>query len=674
MLHIYIPMTRFAYLFLIIFCLPITIFPQERLGVESFRTLPSVGAPVLSPDGKSILYTVTAIDIEHNRRNSTLYWQALKKGEKKSLINNASDPQWDPNGGKISIRTSIEGVSGIYLIDMQNSAPPTLIAPIYSTNHFLGHPTRRNYAWSPDGKYIAYVSADPKTGNSPADENEPFIIERTLYKSRTGFSDNRITRIYLVDISSKAIKAITDVSFDSHSLTWSPDSKKIAFLSNHTDHPDDNYNNDLWSYELNSGKLTQLTNTIGTEHAPAWSPKGNWIAYSATIRPRNTKDSPPENPHIYALSLKGQPLTDLTKNLDRRTRSHQWHPSSEWLYFTASNKGKRILYRTNINDSNPEAIIEGVGMVGSFHLGKNQIVYTWQSPNQPTEIYMADLDGKNKKRVTRETEGWVQGKNFAQVEEFWFTSFDGTRVQGFVAYPKGTSAGAKIPVIHRIHGGPHGMYGYSFSDLNEMFVAKGYAVVFINPRGSTGYGQKFADGSVEAWGGGDFKDLMAGMDYALIEYPFLDKNRMGVTGGSYGGFMTNWVVTQTDRYKAAATVASVSNLISFYGTSLYQLLIETEFNGFPWDNYSLLWHWSPLNHVKNVSTPTLLLHGEQDMDVPITQAEEFYIALKKLGVPARFVRYPNEGHGVRQPQHREHYYHELIGWMDKYLRKKSESR
>ena len=208
------------------------------------------------------------------------------------------------------------------------------------------------------------------------------------------------------------------------------------------------------------------------------------------------------------------------------------------------------------------------------------------------------------------------------------------------------------------------MYSYSFSTRTQWYAAHGYGVVFINPRGSTGYGQAFANGCVLNWGGGDYKDLMAGLDHAIAENSWIDADRLGVIGGSYGGFMTNWIITQTDRFKAAVAAASVSNLISFYGTSLYQLLIEVEFNGMPWDNYDLLWHFSPLRHVKNVTTPTLFVHGENDHDVPITQAEEMYIALKKLGVEAVLARYPGEGHGFRQPEHNADYMQRVIAWFD----------
>jgi dipeptidyl aminopeptidase/acylaminoacyl peptidase len=252
-------------------------------------------------------------------------------------------------------------------------------------------------------------------------------------------------------------------------------------------------------------------------------------------------------------------------------------------------------------------------------------------------------------------------------EEFWFDSFDGSRVQGWVMKPVGAVPGRKYPAILDIHGGPHGAFGVAWADLHQIEAAAGYGVVFINPRGSVGYGQTFSDGSVLNWGGGDFRDLMAGLDAAIAANPWIDTTRLGVTGGSYGGFMTNWTITQTHRFKAAVSVASLSNLISFYGTSLYTDLVEAEFNMMPWDNYSLLWQWSPLAHVAGTTTPTLFLHGEADHDVPITQAEEMYTALRKLGVDATLARYPGEGHGFTRPRFIMDSDRRLLAWFDKYL-------
>jgi dipeptidyl aminopeptidase/acylaminoacyl peptidase len=247
-----------------------------------------------------------------------------------------------------------------------------------------------------------------------------------------------------------------------------------------------------------------------------------------------------------------------------------------------------------------------------------------------------------------------------------FPSFDGTEIEGWLYPPVGEST--RWPMILTIHGGPHGMFGYTFSASTQAYAGRGYAVLALNPRGSAGYGQKFSDGCVNDWGGGDYKDLMAGVDYALSKHP-IDAARMGVTGSSYGGFMTNWVVTQTNRFHAAVTSASLSNLISFYATSLYQDLIHVEFNGYPWerDNFATLWKWSPLAHVTKVTTPLLLLHGEQDNDVHITQAEEMYTALRQRGNEAVLVRYPREGHGFREPKHVLDSLRRTLDWMDRYL-------
>jgi dipeptidyl aminopeptidase/acylaminoacyl peptidase len=245
-------------------------------------------------------------------------------------------------------------------------------------------------------------------------------------------------------------------------------------------------------------------------------------------------------------------------------------------------------------------------------------------------------------------------------------------IEGWLMRPTGFQADKKYPMILTIHGGPHGMYGYGFNHTNQLYASRGYAVLYLNPRGSSGYGQKFSDGCVNNWGGGDYQDLMKGVDHVLAENKWIDGNRLGVMGGSYGGFMTNWVITQTTRFKSAVAIASLSNLISFYGTSLYQDLVHVEFNGFPWDNYDLLWKYSPMRYVKNVTTPTLFIHGELDNDVHITQAEEMFQGLRRRGIESVFVRYPREGHGVREPQHRVDYSNRILAWFDKFLKPNGE--
>jgi dipeptidyl aminopeptidase/acylaminoacyl peptidase len=244
-------------------------------------------------------------------------------------------------------------------------------------------------------------------------------------------------------------------------------------------------------------------------------------------------------------------------------------------------------------------------------------------------------------------------------------------MEGWFAPPADRDFDDGNPLLLSVHGGPHGMYGYSLArNLSlQILAARGYAVLYLNPRGSSGYGQKFSDGCVNDWGGGDYKDLMAGVDHILKRFPWLDPDRLGVLGSSYGGYMTNWIVTQTPRFRAAVATASLSNLISFYATSLYQDLVHADFQGFPWegDNYERLWDRSPLKHAAKVRTPTLFLHGEQDHDVHMSDAEQMYVALRRRGVDAQLVRYPREGHGFQEPHHRTDALERTIEWLDRYL-------
>src|SRR6185503_8850754 len=283
---------------------------------------------------------------------------------------------------------------------------------------------------------------------------------------------------------------------------------------------------------------------------------------------------------------------------------------------------------SRINDQPDASVDPGNFPKKSFQIGGFSnagrsspiLVFTASDGLSPAEVFIAP-GGFNRpfERVSAHNDALTRDYRLVEPEEINLKSFDGTRIQGWLMKPNGWRTGRKYPLILSIHGGPHGMSGPAFKPAFQVYAARGYAVLFLNPRGSSGYGQKFSDGTLNEWGGGDYKDLMAGVDEALRRNPWIDQNRMGVTGGSYGGFMTNWIITQTPRFKAAVASASVSNLISFYSTSLYQDLIHAEFGGFPWDNFELLWQWSPLRYVRQVQTPTLFLHGENDNDVHITQ-------------------------------------------------------
>jgi dipeptidyl aminopeptidase/acylaminoacyl peptidase len=328
-----------------------------------------------------------------------------------------------------------------------------------------------------------------------------------------------------------------------------------------------------------------------------------------------------------------------------------------------------LIYRVPTAGGKATPVLSRDAQITPFAATNARVVFAMSDAATPREVYALAGDVKEPRRLTSLNQGVVENWKLAVPEEIRFSSFDGQQVHGWL-YPPLAPAGPKRPLILVVHGGPHGMHGYGFNANFQAYASRGYGVLALNPRGSAGYGQRLSDGSINDWGGGDYRDLMAGVDYVLASHPQIDPQRLGITGTSYGGFMTNWAVTQTDRFRAGVAGASLSNLISFYATSLYQDLVHVEFNGFPWEgrNFETLWKWSPLAHIKNVKTPVLLLHGEQDNDVHITQAEEMHTALRYRGIDSVLVRYPREGHGLREPKHQVDALKRTLDWMDRYLK------
>jgi dipeptidyl aminopeptidase/acylaminoacyl peptidase len=561
---------------------------------------------------------------------------------------------------------------------------------------------------------------------------DPRVIDRLQYKSRTSLADRLRTHVWVTDVLNPAPRQLTFGQTYDHALTWNPRGDEIAFLSNHEPDPDANNNSDIFVVSTSDGRVRQLTSTGGCEYEPTWSPDGTKIAYTATTRDVTTIDSVAEDAHVWVLDAQSGNRRELTAEQDRRAGSPQWSPDSNSILYLAGDRGRTTIYRVALNnvgrdsriqtftlwgdrDGEIRSLFQSDGTPSLFPIDRTPTGNSaWQNPRPfqpfqitsfsvssrfvespaplrgaapsrglipspapivaftltdavtPAEVFLAAGQNFPVRRLSAHNDSLARTMRFVAPEEFSFRSFDNTPVEGWLMKPAGWH-GERAPLILSIHGGPHGAYGYSFNATFQAYAAHGYAVLFINPRGSVGYGQKFSDGTLREWGGGDYRDLMAGVDAALKKYPWLDVNRMGVTGGSYGGFMTNWIITQTPRFRAAVSVASVSNLISFYATSLYQDLIHAEF-GLPWDDYDLLWRWSPLRYSRDAQTPTLFIHGEQDNDVHITQAEEMYVALRRRGIDTVLLRYPREGHGFREPRHRVDALERTLSWFDKYLK------
>jgi len=680
----------------------------------------------ISPNGQWVVYTVSSVDDDKNL--STLYlarvglesytptpipspsprrpadWPDIRTPPRTLLPSGwtASNPRWSPDSNSIAFFSTHDDQDGLWLVKL-DKPEPRLLAPITTTNFFITY-AGESLSWSPDSRRIAYISAKAETQET----TDPRVIDRIQYKSRTSFSDNRRTHVWAVEVERPNPQQLTTGMFYDHAVAFSPRGDEILFLSNREPDPDANNNSDIFAVDL-GGQTRQLTESRGCEYDPVWSPDGKSIAYIATTREVTTIDSVAEDTHLFVIPAAGGVGKELATEQDRRVRDPQWSPDGRSLLYLAGDRGSTTIFRTGSDGGRVSRFsLFGLdGQIGgafdpqesrsrtesssplaqqfqitsfSFSnrtqtIGRGSatevaypFVMTMGNALRPSEVWSGLGSFVPLRRLSAHNDSLMRSMRLVAPEEITLPSFDGTQLQGWLMRPPGCSSDRKCPLILNIHGGPHGMYGWSFNANFQVYVARGYGVLYLNPRGSSGYGQKFSDGTINEWGGRDYRDLMAGVDETLKRNNWIDNNRLAVTGGSYGGFMTNWIITQTPRFRAAVAVASLSNLVSFYSTSLYQDLIHAEFGGFPWDNFDVLWQWSPLRFVRQVQTPTLFIHGENDNDVHITQAEEMYMALKRSGVETVLVRYPREGHGLREPKHRIDALERTLAWFDRYIK------
>jgi dipeptidyl aminopeptidase/acylaminoacyl peptidase len=722
-------------------------FAQTRRAItpSDILRLANVTDAQISPSGQWVVYTVSSV--EEDKNLSTLWivrlapeqftpmpvptpqrrtvpnvdWPDTRAAPRALLPPgwSGSHPRWSPDSNSIAFLSGREDQDGIWVVRVDKQDPPKFVAPVQSTNFFITY-AGEPFAWSPDSRRIAYISAKaetpepasstPRRPNDPR-PNDPRVIDRIQYKSRTSFSDDRRTHVWLVEIERPQPLQLTSGPFYDHAVAFSPRGDEIAFLSNHESDPDANNNSDIFAVDF-GGQTRQITQTKGCEFDPAWSPDGRSIAYTATRRDVTTIDSVAEDTHLWVIPAAGGPARELATDQDRRVRDPHWSPDGRTILYLAGDRGYTTLFRTSAEGGKVSRfsmfMLDGY-LGGTFDIGESKFrpesgspvtlaqpfqissfsvanrqqpvttagaTVTYQMPIamtfghalRPAEVWVGLGSSTPMRRLSAHNDGLIRALSLVQPEEISYASFDGTQIHGWLMKPPGCTSDRKCPLILSVHGGPHGMYGWSFNGSFQNYVARGYGVLYLNPRGSSGYGQKFSDGTINEWGGGDYRDLMLGVDEALRKNSWIDGDRLGVTGGSYGGFMTNWIITQTPRFKGAVASASVSNLISFYSTSLYQDLVHAEFGGFPWDNFELLWQWSPMRYVRQAQTPTLFLHGENDNDVHITQAEEMYMALKRRGVETVLVRYPREGHGLREPRHRLDALERTLNWFDRYVK------
>ncbi len=656
---------------------------QTGIDIKDLYKMKAISDPRMNPNGGEAVFVQTIMSEEKNEYFSNLYrihieTQSIRPwtfGEQR-----VSSPRWSPDGTSLAFISNRSGVNQLYVLHRDGGEAEQL------TEYHQGI---SNPVWSPCGKKIACSirltegEIDENDEGEQREELKPYATTSMKYKSDDrGLHDESYSQLLMIEMSTKKIKRITDDKLDYTLHSWSPDGRYLAFSTDQEENRDFSFKSDLFLYSISSKECKKINRDRGYYGAASWSYDGKHLAY---IGHNRAYENATHN-EIWLYQPESNQQTCLTEGMDLPVGDYMnsdsiqgssqggivWSKDNESFYFLATDRGNTVLYYAHIEGGVYPALLQEEQHVYGYDFdSENQImILAMSTPSELGELYTLHVPTGELNRVTNLNGSWLENRELSIPEPILFNGAKEWPVQGWLMKPVGFKEGKKYPLIVEIHGGPHTMYGNTFFHEFQLLASMEYAVLYVNPRGSYGYGQEFVDAVRGDYGGGDYEDIMAAVDYAIKEYSFIDESRLGVTGGSYGGFMTNWIIGHNDRFKAAATQRSISNWISFYGVSdigyyFSEWQIQSDLN-----DIEKLWKHSPLAYVKNMNTPLLILHSEKDYRCPIEQGEQLFIALKREKKETRFVRFPESNHNLSRtgkPSLREARLQEIIDWFKKYL-------
>lgn len=656
---------------------------------EDMMALKRVGEPVVSPDGRWVLFSAVHVNLEENTRKPHIWIVPLAGGEARQLTSDPAGedrPRLSPDGKRLLFISSREGGSQVWVSDFDPANGALVGAPRKVTNIST---EAEGALWSPDGKHILFVSQvypdcpDDPCNKARSEEREKSkvmasIFTRLLFRHWATYSIGRRSHLFLVPVEGGVARDLTPGDHDvppfnlggQDMYAFSPDGQEVAYTSNIDEVEATSTNNEIFIVSIAGGRAKKISTSRGADSTPLYSPDGRYIAWRMQVRAGYESD----RWRLVIYDRKSAAITNLTEQFDRWVGSFVWAPDSSRIYFTAEDQGESPIHVVEVTGGPVREVTRGTNDNLTVTPDGAVLVFTRMSVRFPNEIYVLPVvlagQGSQARPLTQVNEGVLSRVHLSPLEPFWFRSAEGVRVHGFLLKPPAFEAGRRYPVKFLIHGGPQGAWGddWSYRWNAQLFAASGYVVVMINFRGSTGYGQRFIDQINADWGGRAYQDLMLGLDYALGRYPFLDGNRVCALGASFGGYMVNWIIGHSNRFKCTVSHDGMFNTESAYGTTEELWFPEWEFRGTPWTNRLTYRRWSPHLHAARFRTPTLVVHGQLDYRLDVSEGFQLFTTLQRLKVPSKMLYFPDEGHWVLKPQNSRLWYQTVNGWVDQWLK------